>query len=250
MNDQLLHLVLLQDVHAEILKTQKESDEIPQRIHQLEAKLREVQNSYATHKAELEEAQALRRTKEAQATDSSQKLKENNAKQYHVKTTKEFEAIKAENTALTESVSTLENETIALMEKIETLTKTLAEEKAQVEAEAKTIEGDKRRLLAIKATLDEEIQNLQVTSKEIASQLPPNYVSLFSRVAQRRAGMAVVECIEGICSGCQMKNRLQVWNEIARNDRVMQCFSCQRIVYKMNDKVAEARRTRFAGARD
>jgi hypothetical protein len=50
-------------------------------------------------------------------------------------------------------------------------------------------------------------------------------------VSQRRGGVAVAEARDGICTICHVRLRPQVFNTIRRNDEIIQCDSCQRILY-------------------
>ena len=36
---------------------------------------------------------------------------------------------------------------------------------------------------------------------------------------------------DGLCSACHVRLRPQVFQEIRRNDQIIQCFSCNRILY-------------------
>ena len=50
-------------------------------------------------------------------------------------------------------------------------------------------------------------------------------------IFSRRGGLAVVEIREGICQGCRMRVPPQLFNEIQRNEQVILCPSCQRMLY-------------------
>ena len=61
--------------------------------------------------------------------------------------------------------------------------------------------------------------------------LAPRLLALFETVASHRNGMAVVEARDGRCSSCQVRLRPQLFNNIRLNDSLIQCESCQRILY-------------------
>jgi predicted nucleic acid-binding Zn-ribbon protein len=63
------------------------------------------------------------------------------------------------------------------------------------------------------------------------TQMPRAIVELFDRVAKSRHGIAVVPAREERCSECHVRLRPQVFVEIRRNDHIVQCDSCQRILY-------------------
>ncbi len=43
--------------------------------------------------------------------------------------------------------------------------------------------------------------------------------------------MAVAEARDGICTICHVRLRPQVFNPVRRNDEILQCDNCNRILY-------------------
>jgi predicted nucleic acid-binding Zn-ribbon protein len=56
-------------------------------------------------------------------------------------------------------------------------------------------------------------------------------LSLFEHVSKHRKGLALSEAREGLCSQCHVRLRPQVYNDVRRNDSLIQCESCSRILY-------------------
>jgi len=51
-------------------------------------------------------------------------------------------------------------------------------------------------------------------------------------VSQRRKGIAVTMATrDGLCSVCHVRLRPQVFQLVRQNDQIIQCDSCQRILY-------------------
>ena len=48
---------------------------------------------------------------------------------------------------------------------------------------------------------------------------------------QRRNGLAVSEARDGMCTICHVRLRPQVFNNVRRNEAIIQCDTCQRILY-------------------
>jgi predicted nucleic acid-binding Zn-ribbon protein len=59
-------------------------------------------------------------------------------------------------------------------------------------------------------------------------------------VANRRQGIAIAEARDGICTICHVRLRPQVFNNILKNDQIIQCDSCNRIMYHLPKAVAPA----------
>jgi predicted nucleic acid-binding Zn-ribbon protein len=52
--------------------------------------------------------------------------------------------------------------------------------------------------------------------------------------------VAVAEAKNGTCTICHVRLRPQVFNEIRRNASIIQCDSCQRILYFVGETNAQA----------
>jgi uncharacterized protein len=237
LNEELKLLIELQRITTALKEALEEHDQIPKTIARIESRLQGIVASFEQHKKELEDAEKLRRAKERAITDNEAKLKSQSARQFNVKTNKEFEAIKQEVAFLQETNHNLEDDVLELIERIDELKAAIAEEEKLVEKEEKSIQGDRTRHLKQQEKLKTKIKKLQKEAKKAEARLSDGQVKMFYRIATRRDGLAVVPCQDGVCSGCHMRSRLQIWAEIARNDRIYQCFNCQRILYKEPEPV-------------
>ena len=70
--------------------------------------------------------------------------------------------------------------------------------------------------------------------------LAPDVLSVFDLVAKRRHGIAMAEARDGICTICHVRLRPQVFNTVRRNEAIIQCDSCQRILYFLPPPAAGA----------
>ena len=67
---------------------------------------------------------------------------------------------------------------------------------------------------------------------ELATALAPATLALFEQVAKARKGVALCGATrDGLCSVCHVRLRPQVFQKVRANDSLIQCDSCQRIMY-------------------
>jgi predicted nucleic acid-binding Zn-ribbon protein len=102
---------------------------------------------------------------------------------------------------------------------------------SELAAERKTIEAERRTLQSETADLTTTLEASLKERERIAAAIEPRTLSLFETVARRGNGVAVAEAREGICTICHVRLRPQVFNTIRRNDDLIQCDSCLRILY-------------------
>jgi hypothetical protein len=68
--------------------------------------------------------------------------------------------------------------------------------------------------------------------KEIeASVSSSDLVSRYDRVRKHRGGIGVAPARNEVCEICQVRIRPQVFQEILKNDQIIACDACQRILY-------------------
>jgi predicted nucleic acid-binding Zn-ribbon protein len=83
-------------------------------------------------------------------------------------------------------------------------------------------------LAAVETTLKRATDDRAALLKEIDQRL----VTTFEQVARVRKGIAVTTATrDGLCSVCHVRLRPQVFQQVRHNDTIIQCDSCQRILY-------------------
>ena len=65
----------------------------------------------------------------------------------------------------------------------------------------------------------------------VASTVPAGVLDLFHRVARSRGGVAVAQVQDAMCLVCHVKLRLQLYADLKRNEEIVQCPACNRILY-------------------
>ena len=97
----------------------------------------------------------------------------------------------------------------------------------------------RKAIEAAKQQLGDELTALESTLKTAAdgraallTNIDPRLVSTFEQVARVRKGIAVTMATrDGLCSVCHVRLRPQVFQLVRQNDTIIQCDSCQRILY-------------------
>ena len=84
-------------------------------------------------------------------------------------------------------------------------------------------EGNKRDLSALDSYLKER--------KEIEGSITADLISRYERVKKHRGGIGVAAALNEVCAICQVRIRPQVYQEIRKNDQIIACDACQRILY-------------------
>jgi predicted nucleic acid-binding Zn-ribbon protein len=65
----------------------------------------------------------------------------------------------------------------------------------------------------------------------IVAALDKQVLGTFELVSRKRNGVAVAEAKDGVCTICHVRLRPQVFNTVRRNEEIVQCDSCNRILF-------------------
>ena len=87
------------------------------------------------------------------------------------------------------------------------------------------------------------IERVGIERTRLIGGLDPKVLATFEAVAIRRQGVAVALASHGICTICHVRLRPQVFNTVLRNEEIIQCDSCQRILYFAPAVVPDAAQT-------
>ena len=148
-----------------------------------------------------------------------------------IRNDKELGLARREVELLKEETGALETELVAVMEQVEVAAAKLQgldAEFARLTAERDREAGELRETLA---RLSGEIERERATRSELVQTIDGDLRRKYEMILSRRGGLAVVEVRGGICQGCRMRVPPQLFNQIQRNEEVILCPSCQRMLF-------------------
>ena len=148
-----------------------------------------------------------------------------------VKTNREYQAMQAEIAGGEADVGRLEDAILERMLEgdelaadVERAERELAEQRAAIAAERAELEREQ-------VELGQRVRQLEAERERQVGVLAPRLLTLFENLARQRNGIAVAEARDGRCASCQVRLRPQLYNNIRLNDSLIQCESCQRVLY-------------------
>jgi len=133
-----------------------------------------------------------------------------------------------------------EDRILEIMMETDELNAGLKKSEAELKTAEKEIAAERAALEAETGTLKTEIDKATGERQKLASEIDRRVLSTFEQVAKNRRGVAVAEAKDGHCTICHVRLRPQVFNEIRRNASIIQCDSCQRILYFAGESEAPA----------
>jgi len=231
MNADIQRLIELQQLDSIALEAQRRVAEEPERLRLLDTRLDHARKKVADAKERLAAVQAARRELEKQVAVHQGRLSKYKDQLMAVKTNVEYQAMQKEIEFAQHEVKTLEDGILERMLEGDELTASVKDAEASLAAEQKTVDGDKRTLASEIAEKKAAIARVTSERGDVIKALDPKVLATFELVASRRNGIAVAEARDGICTICHVRLRPQIFNTVRRNEEIIQCDSCNRILY-------------------
>jgi len=228
---QLRSLVKLQELDLAIKQFEAAIAAKPHELDPLMRALDDARTSATKHHKDLTSLDKQRRQLEAAVTEEQDNLQKAQRKLLEVKTNKEYAAMVAEIETFKQKILSHEDAVLHLMELTELRKQELLDLDRQVhDAEQDLTEGRRRNELEL-AVLQETLAGRRLMREEAVQQLERPAVDLYTRLLSGRKGLAVVGIKNGSCQGCFLALPPQLMQEVRRNDRILTCSHCQRILY-------------------
>lgn len=234
---QLHLLVKLQEVELAIKQFEAVIAAKPHELDPLMHVLDDARTSATSHRTELDSLDKQRRQLEAAIAEEQTNLQKAQRKLLEVKTNKEYAAMLSEIETFKQKISGHEDAVLHIMELSELRKQELQvlERRVNVAEQALT-EGRQRNDREL-STLQEILVERQQIREETASQVERPALALYRRLINGRKGIAVVGIKNGTCQGCFLTLPPQLVQEVRRQDRILTCSHCQRILFWSGDTV-------------
>lgn len=240
MNADLERVIALQRIDSAAHDAQRRLAEEPERLKAFDARIEAARAAVAGAKERLAENQTVRRSIEKELAVHQGRLSKFRDQLMSVKTNVEYQAMQKEIEFAQHEVKAYEDKILEGMLEADDLTAAVKRAEAESAAEQKSVEADRKAYAADLAGVREGLERITSERTEVVRSLSPQVLSTFELVSRRRNGVAVAEARDGICTICHVRMRPQVFNTVRRNEEIVQCDSCQRILFFVPVAVAAA----------
>jgi predicted nucleic acid-binding Zn-ribbon protein len=94
------------------------------------------------------------------------------------------------------------------------------------------VEAEKATLGREVVTVEAALAGASQARATLLAEMEPRLLALFEQVARARKGVAICSATrDGLCSVCHVRLRPQVFQLVRQNDSIIQCDTCNRILY-------------------
>ena len=231
MSPDLERLIALQQLESAIADARGRIASHPQRLTAADERLEQSRHALDAVKQRLKENQEARRELEKNAAMYQGRLTKFRDQLSEVKTNREYQTIQHEIEAAQNGVKLLEEKVLEHMIEADDFTLAVKRGEAELAAEEKAVDADRHKMLAENGELKAAAERMAVERSALVAAIDQHLLAIYEGVAKKRNGIAVAQARDGICGICHVRLRPQVFNTVLRNEQILQCDYCNRILY-------------------
>ena len=232
MSPDLQRLIDLQRLETTIADARARIAAHPQRLADADARLAAATQALDAVRQRLKDNQAARSEAEKHVALYQGRLAKFKDQQGAVKTNREYQALGHEIETAMQELGAVEEKVLERMMEADAIAAEVKAAEASFAAQKKDIDAERKALGDELATVEQALDQATAARAALVGSLEPRLVQTFEQVAKVRKGVAVTTATrDGLCSVCHVRLRPQVFQRIRQNDEIVQCDSCQRILY-------------------
>jgi len=221
----------LQQIDLALRDITEDRERYPKEMKRLDEKCRIEKERVQKEKEKIEVLEKERRQKEHHLTTEQDKIKRTESRMFEVKTNKEYQAFLTEIEGIKERNNREEEEILRLLDEIDEAKKNLTKWEKEATAILEKIEAE-RKVIQGKITRDDAGCKKQMERREVlAKQIESRLVKLYDTLKEKRRGVGVVNVKNETCQGCFLNIPPQMYIEVQKNNTLIQCPHCNRILY-------------------
>jgi predicted nucleic acid-binding Zn-ribbon protein len=212
----------------------------PQRSQALDDRLAAARATLDGIKARLTDAQNKRRAEEKEVSGVQTRLAKYKDQLLEVKTNREYQAMLHEIETAQNDIKAREDRILETMMESDEMTAEVKKAEAELKSVEKSVAAERQVMEQEVAALQAKMDKTAAAREKLAAEIDRHTLAIFETTAKGRKGIAVSEARDGMCMICHVRLRPQVFNEVRRNDAIIQCDSCRRILYFVENAPASS----------
>ena len=238
MSPTLSALIALQALDSAAEALRKRLADMPAAEQAIATALGAARASVDAEKARIQENTQARRALEKDIAGVDTRLARFDDHKAAVKTNHEYTALLHEISTAKAEKDAIEERLLVLMEEGDTLAAGLkTAERALTEEEDRGRKA-KAALETDRGQIDKELTHLSSERARESREVDTALLSKYSQLLKQRKGIAVSKMTGEICEACHVRLRPQIFNTVRRNEEIIQCDTCQRILFFVPQPVA------------
>lgn len=231
MKEDIQHLIELQTIDLEVYKIDEKMAGELAGIDGKHLEIEENKNSINDYQEQLEVGEKRCRELEAIITDEQERIKDRQVKLMNIQTNREYQSILKEIEDTKTSNKHNEDELLILTEQLEAMQNRIVEITEKCKEDEEKLDAETKVLKAAAAKLETKKKKIIKARNSQAKKVNEKYLKRYETLKERRNGLAVAGVTNGVCQGCNMNIPPQMFNDLLKEDAILSCPTCNRMMY-------------------
>jgi predicted nucleic acid-binding Zn-ribbon protein len=242
-------LIELQRVERRIQALGDQQARAPRQLAALEEEVRSAEARRDRERELLENARKDRRQTETEVEELEKRAKKSRERLASVKTNKEYQALLKEIEDLQGLVRQREDQVLEQMEAIERHRTVFDDEERTVTKARERLKAEGAEIQGERAKADAQMVVLRKEQDMLMPQIPADLLQTYRVLSTHRSGIAVAPVAQGACQMCHMNLPPQLFIDLQKDEQLLHCPACQRIIYWVGHEAytAAAERVKESG---
>ena len=238
MKEQLQLLEELQEIDDQIDRYQGDLDRLPAEVQELARSLVVIRREMSEAREKSPEIEKELRRKELDLATEQEKIKRSERRLLTIRNQKEYNALSREVKLGKKVASEIEEAILNYMSEIETLKNTIDKKEKDYEDSEKTFLQKKSESETAGVKAKNALVSLGKERERITGALDGNLLKKYETVRQAW-GSGIAEVKNGSCNGCHMAIPPQLSIRVLKQEELITCPNCQRILYVKPENIPE-----------
>jgi predicted nucleic acid-binding Zn-ribbon protein len=230
-NPTLAALVALQALDTAADTARRRLADLPAAEREIDAAVSRAQADVEACRAELAENQAGRRALDKDVAAIDTRLARFDDHKAAVKTNQEYTALLHEIAGAKAEKDAVEEQILLKLEEADAIGARLKAAEAALADARRDGEKARQALVEERGALDTELARLDAERRTAAAGIDPPLAARYDQLLKQRRMIAVAAVHQDVCEACHVRLRPAIAQQVRRNDGIVQCDSCQRILY-------------------
>jgi predicted nucleic acid-binding Zn-ribbon protein len=227
----LASLIALQKLDSAADAARKRLAELPAAEQAIESDLAAAAAALDGVKGRIHENQHARRALEKDVAAVDTRLARFDDHKAAVKTNQEYTALLHEIATAKQEKDGIEEQILVLMEAADALAAELKADEHALADKRKTGDAARTALAAERTSLEAELGRIAHERTGETRGLEAPLLAKYEQLLKQRRGLAVAAMTGETCTACHVRLRPHIAQLIRRNDTIVPCESCQRLLY-------------------
>lgn len=230
MKDQLQYLTRLQEIDEQIDAYERDLTRLPQELQEIARNLVTLRRDISEHNERLAQIEKETRGKERDLETEQDKIKRSERRLLNIKNQKEYNALSRQVKLGKKVAAEIEDALLGFMTESESIRKALEKKEKEYADYEQGLLEKKAEEETVTKTAKVALETLNRERASVAEYVDRDYFKKYQTV-RKALGKALAEMNQGSCSECNMAVPPQLNIRILKQEEIISCPNCQRILY-------------------